>query len=178
MNIIDAVNRITRQVANGELDRFQVRKAFEKLDHLPPQYPASVVVVMVGLACAAFSRLFGGDWAVFGVTFAASAAAMWVRQQLSRSYFNALLVVIVTAFVAGFIASSATLLKLSPQPQTALAASVLLLVPGVPLINSAQDLIKGHLVIGIVRGVTGGLISLGIAAGLTLAMRLLGVNGL
>ncbi len=178
MSIIDAVNTVSRQVSLGELDRFQVRKAFEQIDHLPPIYNRWVVVVMVGLACAAFSRLFGGDWPIFAVTFLASATAMWVRQQLARIYFNSLLVVIVTAFVAGFIAGAASLFKLSLQPQTALVASVLLLVPGVQLINSAEDLIKGHLVIGIVRGLTGGLVALGIAAGLALAMRLMGVNGL
>jgi uncharacterized membrane protein YjjP (DUF1212 family) len=178
MSIIDAVNTVSRAVTSGELDRFQVRKAFERIDHLPPIYNRWVIVGMVGLACAAFSRLFGGDWPTFAITFLASATAMWVRQQLTRIYFNSLLVVIVTAFVAGFIAGLSALFKLSPQPQTALAASVLLLVPGVQLINAAEDLIKGHLVTGIVRGVIGGLISLGIAAGLALAMRLVGVSGL
>ena len=103
---------------------------------------------------------------------------MWVRQELNRRYFNSLLVVVSTAFVAGLIASLAGLLRLSTQPQTALAASVLLLVPGVPLLNCADDLLKGHLVTGIVRGIMGGLICLGIALGLLLAMRLTGVDGL
>ena len=103
---------------------------------------------------------------------------MWVRQELNRRYFNSLFVVVGTAFVAGLIASLGSILKLSAQPQTALAASVLLLVPGVPLLNCADDLIKGHLVTGIIRGFMGGLICLGIALGLLLAMRLTGVNGL
>ena len=61
---------------------------------------------------------------------------------------------------------------------TALVSAVLLLVPGVPLINAADDLLKGHLIMGIARGVTGLIISLAIALGLLLAMRLLGVSGL
>jgi uncharacterized membrane protein YjjP (DUF1212 family) len=68
------------------------------------------------------------------------------------------------------------LFNLSNQPETALAAAVLLLVPGVPLINAAQDLIRGHLVTGITRGVTGLLISLAIALGLLLAISLTGVT--
>ncbi len=67
---------------------------------------------------------------------------------------------------------------MSAQPQLALAASVLLLVPGVHLINAAEDLIKGYLLVGISRGVLGLLISLGIALGLLLAMQLMGVRGL
>ncbi|MCA9956183.1 MAG: threonine/serine exporter family protein, partial [Anaerolineales bacterium] len=46
----------------------------------------------------------------------------------------------------------------------------------VPLINSAQDLIRGHMVTGIARGVTGLLISLAIALGLLLALSLTGVS--
>jgi uncharacterized membrane protein YjjP (DUF1212 family) len=178
MQIIAEINDLSRQVTMGKMDRFQVRAEMERIDSLPPQYNRWLVVVMVGLACAAFSRLLGGDWAAFGVTFLASSAAMWMRQELTRRYFNSLLNVVGTAFVAGFIASLASVLKFGGQPQTALAASVLLLVPGVALINCADDLIQGHLVVGIVRGITGGLVSMGIALGLLLAIRLMGVSGL
>lgn len=178
MQIIAEVNDVSRHVWDSKIDRFQVRREFERIDKLPRQYNRWFVVGMVGLACAAFSRLFGGDWAVFAVTFIASAAAMWVRQELVRRVLNPLMMVVITAFVAGIIASSAAIFQLSQQPQTAQAAAVLLLVPGVPLINAAQDLIRGHLVTGIVRGVTGGLVSLGIALGLALALRLIGLSGL
>jgi uncharacterized membrane protein YjjP (DUF1212 family) len=86
--------------------------------------------------------------------------------------------VVVTSFVAGLIASAATIFRLSPTPQIALAAAVLLLVPGVHLINSLRDMIHGHMVTGLVRGFTGAVISMCIALGLLLAMQLLGVSGL
>lgn len=178
MDVIAEVNELSRQVTAGKLDRFQTRAELERIDALPRQYNRWLVVVMVGLACGAFSRLFGGDWPVFFVTTFASSAAMWTRQELNRQYFNSLLVVTGTAFVAGVIASTATLLNLSDKPQIALSAAVLLLVPGAALINAADDLLRGHLVIGITRGMTGLLIALGIALGLLLAMRLTGVSGI
>ena len=173
---VSAVNRLSRRVAAGELDRATVRAELERISSLKPHYNRWLVALMVGLACAAFSRLFGGDWPVFAVTWVASSVAMFTRQALARRDFNPLLVAIVTAFVAGLVASSAALFDLSATPQLALASSVLLLVPGVPLINAAEDLIKGHLVIGLVRGVFGVLVSLGIALGLLLAMRLTGAG--
>lgn len=178
MQIIAEVNDIRHRVTTGELDRAGVRREFERIDRLPRQYPRWLVTVMVGLACAAFSRLFGGDWPAFIITFAAGALAMRLRQFLAQNYFNPLLIVVATAFAAGIIGSLATTTGWSAAPQAALAASVLLLVPGVQLINSAQDLIRGHMVTGIVRGITGGLVSLGIALGLVLALRLMGVGGL
>lgn len=174
MTRVSAVNRLSRRVVAGELDRATVRAELERISNLKPHYNRWLVVLVVGMACAAFSRLFGADWPAFAVTWLAASAAMFVRQELARREFNPLLVILATAFVAGIFASTAGLPGLSATPRLALAASVLLLVPGVPLINAAEDLIKGYLVIGIVRGMVGILISLCIALGLLLAMRLTG----
>lgn len=178
MTKVSAVNRLTRRVVEKELNRAQVRSELERIVGTPTHYPRWLVVVMVGLACAAFSRLMGGDWAVFGATFLAAGAGMAVRQVLSRHHFNPLLIVIATALVAGGLAALFVRYGTGESRQIALAASVLLLVPGVPLINAAEDLIQGHILIGLARGVTGALISLSIALGLWLAMRLVGVSGL
>ncbi|HRQ37650.1 MAG TPA: threonine/serine exporter family protein [Chloroflexota bacterium] len=173
---ITALNDLSRRVAEGELDRFQTRAVLAQLDRQPGEYNRWLVVVMVGLACAAFSRLFGGDWPVFGVTFVAAAVAMLTRQELIRRQLNPFLMVTACAFVAGLIASSAAWLHLSQQPQIAMSASVLLLAPGVPLINAAHDLIRGYMSNGVARGVTGLLISLAIAVGLLLAILLTGTG--
>jgi uncharacterized membrane protein YjjP (DUF1212 family) len=168
--IVAEVTNLCRWVSAGELDRAAVRTELERISTMPCFYNRWLAVLMVGLSCAAFSRLFGGDWYVFGVTFVAAATAMSVRQELTHRHFNGLLIVVGTAFVATLLASS--------QPQLALIASVLLLVPGVHLINAVEDLLKGHLVTGLVRGMLGVLVTLGIALGLVLAMNLVGITGL
>ncbi|GAB4521187.1 MAG: threonine/serine exporter family protein [Anaerolineae bacterium] len=175
-SIVDEVNDLSHRVFAGELDRFHLRQELHRVSDLPPVYGRWQVVGMVGLGCAAFSRLFGADWPVMLVTFSASAVAMWVRQELTRRHFNNLLIVVITSFVAGCIASLATVYNIGEEPQFALAASVLLLVPGVPLINAAEDLIEGHVLAGVARGVIGAVIALGIAVGLSLALRLMGVQ--
>jgi len=178
MSVIAAVNDLSHRVRSGELDRFGVRKELERIDKMAPQYNRWLVAMMVGLACAAFSRLFEGDGTVFLVTCIAASVAMLVRQELTHHRFNTFLVVIATAFVAGLIASLSTVWNLGEEPQLALISSVLLLVPGVSLINAAEDIIKGHMVTGIVRAIHGGLISLGIAMGLLMAMSIMGIDGL
>jgi uncharacterized membrane protein YjjP (DUF1212 family) len=178
MTIVSGVSRLSRRVVAERLDRFTVRAELERISSIGHHYNRWVVVGMVGLACGAFSQLFGGDAPVFLVTTGAAAAAMFVRQEMTRRYFNPFLVVVATAFAAGFLASAAVAFDLGTQPQLALAASVLLLVPGVPLINAAQDLLKGHVVIGFTRGLIGLMVALAIALGLLLAMKLAGVNSL
>jgi uncharacterized membrane protein YjjP (DUF1212 family) len=178
MTIVSAINRLSRRVVVGELDRLQVRSELERISTAPRHYNRWLVVVMVGLACASFCRLFGGEWAVSGVTWAAASTAMFVRQELAHRHVNILLTVVITAFVSGCLASSATLLNLGSEPSLALASSVLLLVPGVPMFNALEDLIKGHPVVGVARGVNAALIALAIALGLTLAMGLMGIERL
>jgi uncharacterized membrane protein YjjP (DUF1212 family) len=178
MTIVAAVNRLSRRVTVGELDRFAVRAELERIADLAPHYNRWLVIIAAGLACAAFSRLFGGDWPAFAVTWLAGSSAAFVRRELTHRHFNPLLAITITAFVAGLIAGSTAVFGWSATPQHALAASVLLLVPGVPLINAAEDLFTGHLVIGFVRGLNGSLISLAIALGLLLAITLLGIRGL
>lgn len=178
MNIVAEINELSRRVDQGEYDRFKVESELRRISDQPSHYNRWIVVGMVGLSCAAFSQLFGGDFVALVVTFLASACAMFMRQEMHQRHVNALMTVIITAFVAGLIAGISARILPDKSLQAALAASVLLLVPGVPLINAAEDLLKGHILMGLVRGANGALISLGIALGLLLAMALTGVTGL
>jgi uncharacterized membrane protein YjjP (DUF1212 family) len=178
LQVVVEVSALVQRVLAGELDRQELRSALQRISSFQPGYSRWAVALMVGIACAAFSSLFGGDAIIFAITFVASGAAMLLRQELQQWHFNPFLTVVITAFAASGIASIAPLLRLGNQPQLALISAVLLLVPGVPLINSVQDLLKGYMLTGIARGVTGGVIAACIALGLLLAMSLLKVNGL
>ena len=69
MWVVTAVTDLSFRVTAGQLDHHQLRQALNHIDQQPAQYNRWLIVGMVGLACAAFSRLFGGDWPVFGITF-------------------------------------------------------------------------------------------------------------
>lgn len=176
MTVLSAINRLSRRIEAGELNHTQTRAELERISTLPHHYNRWFVAVMVGLACAAFSRLFGGDWAVFLVTFVSSTVAMIVRQELARRSFNFLLVTMITSFVATLLASGGFWLHMSEAPELALTACVLFLVPGVPLINAIGDLSRGHTVVGIARGITGMIVLMALALGMILAIKATGVQ--
>ncbi len=179
MSLIEEISHLTHRVEEGLFDRTKVRAELERISRRPHHYNRWFVVAAVGLACAAFSRLFNGGWPIFGATWLASSLAMFVRQELIRRNFNNLLAVVVSAFTA---AMGVGLLHLWPifgrQVEVGLAASVLFLVPGVPFINAVEDLIKGYTVVGLARGAISILIILSIALGVLIAMQLIGVNKL
>lgn len=176
MDIISQTNDLRYRVDAGEIDRFELREELERISSLGHQYNRWVVVGAVGLACAAFSRLFGGDLPIFLITLLAASTAMFVRQELKKRYFNDFAIVAVTAFIASMIAGLASVFDIGEDPAIASAAAVLLLIPGVPLINSGEDMLQGHLVMGTVRSVLGVLIALCIALGMSLAIQILGVD--
>ncbi len=59
--------------------------------------------------------------------------------------------------VSSFVSSVAAILlgNLVHQPDLVLAASVLYLIPGVPLIDSIEELIRGYVTVGLTRGIMG-----------------------
>lgn len=156
-------------------DVHDVRARLEAIK--PYRYNRWLVVLMVGLSCGSFGLLFGGDARVFASATLAAAVAMFVRQEIARRHFNPLLNFGSTAFVATLISSSMIRWLGAEQPAIALAASVLLLVPGFPLINAVLDVVKGYYNMGLARWLTASMLTLSATVGIVLAMKLTGFWG-
>jgi uncharacterized membrane protein YjjP (DUF1212 family) len=174
MNSLNEIEQLLGLFQQGQVTPEQLKRVLNQIASLPHHYSRSVIVVAVGLACAAFCRLFGGDWAALAITGVAAAIAAWVRMWLNQRQVNYFLVVLLTALTASLVAGSA--LWLSQTPQSALTAAVLLLVPGVPLINASVDILRGHISAGLARATTSLVVFLGIALGLGIVIRLLQVQ--
>lgn len=67
-----------------------------------------------------------------------------------------------------------TLPTFNHTPTIAMAASVLLLVPGFPLINSVADMFKGHINTGLARWAIASLLTLATCIGVVMSMTLWG----
>lgn len=81
----------------------------------------------------------------------------------------------ITAFVATTISGlMLTLPAFSQTPTIAMAASVLLLVPGFPLINSVADMFKGHINTGLARWAIASLLTLATCVGVVMSMTVWG----
>ena len=132
------------------------------------------VLVLVGFANAAFCGLFGGDWQACGMV----AVATWVGYALKilmlRKHVNTFGIWFTCALVSSLIASLCGSLHLGQTPDTAIAASALYLVPGVPLINSVIDTVEGHVLAGFARLVDALLLIGCMAVGLLCTLLLLG----
>lgn len=172
---VTQVQRICIMLERGIIDYPLAQKKLDKIS--PERYNRWLVVFMIGLSCAAFSHLAGGDWIVFAMTFLASSVGMVVRQEIGHRHFNPLMNFTATAFVTTVISAQAVIYQLGNSPSLVMASSVLMLVPGFPLINSVADMLKGYINMGIARFVMASLLTLATSLGIVAAMSLVGVWG-
>lgn len=175
MQMVCDVQRICVMAEKRLMDAKEVKKRLQRLK--PFKYNRWLVVLMIGFSCASFSHFFGGDTPVYWTTFVASSLAMILRQELAHRHHNPFVNFASAAFVATTVTSIGVIYDIGENPQIAMAASVLLLVPGFPLINAVSDMLKGHVSMGIARWVFATLLATSVSIGIVASMTLTGVSG-
>jgi uncharacterized membrane protein YjjP (DUF1212 family) len=152
----------------------QVRLRLEALEHRKPVYNRWLVVAALGLTAASLSRLFGGDWPAFAVAWLAGGAGTWLRQEMGRRQANPFAIPFAAATLSGIIGGVAVQLGVSTTPSLCLVAPGMIIIPGVPLINGFQDMIRNHMTLGIGRLGFSALVTSAIAFGLFVATAVTG----
>lgn len=150
---------------------FDIEKRLDSIDRTP--YPNNTMAFFVGLSCACFAYLNGGGLAIVLITLVASFCTMRIRLYLSAHHFNPFVVVIISAFVATLLGASAYFLNLGDNADIAVASSVLLLVPGFPIINALSDILKGYINMGVGRWMFATMLTLSACVGIVIALILL-----
>lgn len=176
MHVVTEVQHIVIMAEHRLLDYQDVKRRFEQIR--PLRYPRWIMVLMVGLSCACFCLLNRGGWDGALVTFVAGSMAMYVRQMLTHRQFHPQINFCLTAFVATTVSGwLLTLPVFGRTPPVAMAASVLLLVPGFPLINAVADMFKGYINTGLARWGMASLLTLATCVGVVMALSLWGLRG-
>ena len=116
-----------------------------------PRLNAWLVWILVGFANASFCRLFSGDWIAVAAVFVATLVRISSQTSIRETPYQSLLIFTISAFVASLIARVTMWQQWGNTPDIAIGASVLYLIPGVPLINGIIDIIEGHVLAGTAR---------------------------
>ena len=126
--------------------RISLHDAEDKISEISsrPQIGIWSKTALIAAANASFCRLFQGDPTAMLTVFIATVGGLVIRQTLSSRNFDFRVATILSAFTAVVIASADHIFSLSTTPDTAIATSVLYLIPGIPLINSFCDMLDGR----------------------------------
>ena len=151
-----------------EVSTEQAREELLRLDTETPRHPPWIVAVAVGIACAAFGRLLGMDWYGVVPVFFASALGQYLRREFLRFHVNVFICTALVSLLCSVISGLGARWMGSATFTTAMIASILLLVPGVPAVNAQSDVLEGYPTLGSARAVTVGMLLVFIAVGLWL----------
>ena len=171
-----ALRDLCLKVSRGGMSVEAVDAAIDGLVRDVPRYPAATVAIAVGLACAAFGRLLGVDWAAFLPVFVAGTAGQYVRHLLRVRGVNAYVIAAVIAFLAAALSGAGAMLAHSGTVPLAMIAAILLLVPGVPATNAQTDIMDGYPSMGSARAVTVLMVMIFATVGVWIAEVMLGVG--
>ena len=148
-----ALRRFATEISEFGSTPERVHSGLDRLVRGTPHHPLWLVAPATGLACAAFGRLLGVDWLAFVPILIGGTAGQWVRNRLLHRGVNPCVMAAIVAFVAGSIGGWGARILGSGSIETALMASTLLLVPGVPATNAQTDIMEGYPTVGSARAV-------------------------
>ncbi|WP_119067843.1 threonine/serine exporter family protein [Aggregatilinea lenta] len=173
---VTGFNRLSRYMSliGGALPA--TRRQIMEIKARPRELPAWATIPAVGIACGAFAQNLGGGWGEFAAATLGAALAQWTRLRLHALGVSAYALTVVSAFMAVLAAWIVCQIADCPRPDLAAAASVLLLVPGVPLVTSVIDLANHDMVSGLARAALSFLLALSIGVGVMLALWVTGLR--
>ena len=167
-NLQEVVLRVTR----GELTCAEAQAEVESVPGRTKHYQIWFICLATGLACGAFGRLFKSDWVAFLPTLIGAGIGQYVRHTLFHRKYNIFLIAGVVSFIAAILAGFGAKALGSAHLPLAMVAAVLLLVPGIPVLNAQIDIIEGKPNLAAARGLRITFLLLFMALGLTIAQSL------
>jgi uncharacterized membrane protein YjjP (DUF1212 family) len=168
-----ALRCLAAKIAHGGMTVAETRDELDRLASQTPRHSAAVMAVAVGLACAAFGRLLGVDWAGTGPVFLAAAIGQFVRRELISRHVNLFINATLVSFLGAVLGGLGARWSGSQTVATAMIAAILLLVPGVPALNAQNDILDGRPTLGSARAVWVVVILIFVTVGLWLGQAIL-----
>lgn len=171
-----ALRKLVRRAETTPMTPAEIDAEIARLRHAIPHHPHWLLSIAAGIACAAFARLLGADWYGALVVLFASTVGQTLRTFLRLRKVS----VFVNSFVVGMVGSligglGASVIG-STTIATAMLASILMLVPGIPSLNALSDILEGRPTLGSARAITVIVIMVFATTGLWLSSLLLNVG--
>jgi len=143
---------LAERAARGEIATAALAAELERIRKLPSPYSRWVMMAAAACTAACFSQIPGGDWGSFGIAFVAAGIGQFVRSRLQTRKLAVAPVTLVCGIISAVIASIGLRMGHSQAAPATLMASVIYMVPGLPLINGFMDLVSyRYLFIGMER---------------------------
>lgn len=152
MTIVTDVTRLTWRALEKNYSLDEYESMLEAIARRKPMYPSPLVAVLVSLACASLTILFGGsEWAAC-VTWVCTFVGYVVFALFRKWRVNGFINIAAGAFASNSIALLYYVVTGEPEGMTyGMISSSLFLMPGVLLINAVDDMLNNYFMAGLGR---------------------------
>ncbi len=162
----------TDALVGGRLGAAEAAARVRSIQAAPPRWGTATTVLCFGLGSAPAAQFFGGGWRELALTGILGLLVGLAVVLLSRRTGPSRLVYPVSGMLVGFLAVAAAWRFPQVSPQVLTVAGLIVLVPGLRLVVSMNELATGNHVSGTARLVDTGMTFLSLAFGVALGQRL------
>lgn len=173
MEKVARVNELSRQFAAGSMSLLELRDALLEADVNTPFFPIWLQVLAAALCSTTLMIIFAQQYDWFDMPLAAIAGAVGYYGYVKISHLTNVRFIseLFGAFLVGFTAWLGVRIGIGQNIDNVIIGAVMPLVPGVALTNSIRDMLAGHLLSGIARGIEGVLTACAIGVGIAVIFR-------
>lgn len=147
---ISELSALSWEVYEDNISIKEARKYFNLIKQPKPKKHL-LLILMISLSLASFTRLFGGDLGSSFAVFVGTFLGANLRDFLIKKRFDIRAVFIFVSFISSYIAYLGFYFGLSQTPLAALSASTLYLFWGIPLLNAVYDILNNETLIGLAK---------------------------
>jgi uncharacterized membrane protein YjjP (DUF1212 family) len=162
----------TDALIEGHISAPEARDRVREILAAPDHWGAPLTVLCFGLGSAPAAMFFGGGWREMALTAVLGSLVGLLAVLLGRSAGLARLVYPVSGTLVGFLALAAAYRFPHVSPQVLTLAGLIVLLPGLRLVVSMNELATGNLVAGTARLVDTAMTFLSLGFGVALGQRL------
>ncbi|MCI1987432.1 MAG: threonine/serine exporter family protein [Lactobacillus sp.] len=173
MEKVAQVNQLSREFATQAITLSGLHRALQRLDQHTPFFPFWLQVIAAAVCSTTLMVVFAQtyDWVDMPLAAVVGALGYAVYGKLSSLTRVRFISELIGAFVVGFSAWSGIRLGLGQNLDNVIIGAVMPLVPGVAITNSIRDMLAGHLLSGIARGMEALLSAAAIGVGIAVIFR-------
>lgn len=144
--------RLAERLAKRQSAAAEFVTEFERVKTLPSPYNRWVMIAAATGAAGTFSQVAGGDWGSLAIAAMAAGVGQFFRSRLQARKVAVAPVTLVCGVLSALIAGVGLRLNVSHAAPATLIASVVYMVPGLPLINGFIDMTSHkYLLVGMER---------------------------
>ncbi|ASN04105.1 threonine/serine exporter family protein [Virgibacillus necropolis] len=166
---IAEVNSISRKLTGDELVLSEALLLLEDVDQARLEFAGWIQIIAAAFVAGCFTIMFGGTWPDFIPSLVAGGIGYVVMLFFARLVEIRFIAEFIASFVIGMLAILFIQSGVGVEMDKIIIGAVMPLVPGLHITNAVRDLMAGHLVAGVSKGVEAVLTAFAIGAGIAVA---------